>query len=39
MAEGGITDAPTDGKGYGRQNAAWTQVLMTTGDTLDGGNF
>jgi len=32
-------DAPADNHGYGRQNLAWTQVLMTNADVLDGGNF
>ena len=36
---GGIPDAPADHLGYGRQDNAWTQVLMTHNDTLDGGNF
>jgi hypothetical protein len=33
---GGIADAPSDGKSYGRLNAAWTQVLPITGGTLTG---
>jgi phage gp45-like len=36
---GGIAEAPSDSKGYGRRNAAWAQVLLITGDVLDGGNF
>jgi hypothetical protein len=33
---GGIPDAPSDGKSYGRLNAAWSQVLPITGGTLTG---
>jgi hypothetical protein len=36
---GGIPEAPITGIGYGRQNGAWTPVLMLTGDVLDGGNY
>jgi len=36
---GGIPEAPLTGIAYGRQNSNWTQVLMVTGDVLDGGNF
>jgi len=36
---GGIPEAPQDGFGYGRQNAAWTQVIMANNDVIDGGNF
>jgi hypothetical protein len=35
----GIQEAPTDGLAYGRQSATWTQVLLHSNDTLDGGNF
>jgi hypothetical protein len=34
---GGIAEAPSDGKAYGRLNAAWAQVLPITGGTLTGG--
>jgi hypothetical protein len=33
---GGISDAPSDGKTYGRLNATWSQVLPITGGTLTG---
>jgi hypothetical protein len=33
---GGITDAPSDGKTYGRLNGAWSQALAITGGTLTG---
>src|SRR3954454_20230417 len=33
---GGLSDAPSDGKTYGRVNATWTQVLPITGGTLTG---
>lgn len=33
---GGISDAPSDGKTYGRLNAAWSQVLPITGGILTG---
>jgi hypothetical protein len=33
---GGITDAPSDGKTYGRLNAAWSQVLPITGGIVSG---
>jgi hypothetical protein len=36
---GGIEEAPMDGIAYGRQSAAWRQVLMASGDVVDGGNF
>jgi hypothetical protein len=36
---GGIPEAPLDGIAYGRQSAAWRQVLMASGDIVDGGNF
>jgi hypothetical protein len=36
---GGIPEAPIDGNAYGRQNAAWVDVLMSSGDIVDGGNF
>ncbi|HTB46468.1 MAG TPA: tail fiber domain-containing protein [Acetobacteraceae bacterium] len=32
----GLTDAPVDGFGYGRLNAAWAQVLPLTGGQLSG---
>ena len=35
----GIPEAPIDSYGYGRHIAAWTPVLMTNADVLDGGNF
>jgi hypothetical protein len=38
-AGGTVGEAPLDGLSYGRQSAAWTQVLMATGDIVDGGNF
>lgn len=38
-AGGAFVDAPSDNTAYGRCNAAWRQVLMCTGDILDGGNF
>jgi hypothetical protein len=31
---GGMADAPSDGKTYGRLSAAWTQVLPITGGTV-----
>ncbi len=34
---GGLDDAPSDGKAYGRLNATWTQVLPIGGGTLTGG--
>jgi hypothetical protein len=34
-----IPEAPLDNFTYGRQSASWTQVLMVSGDILDGGNF
>lgn len=38
--EGSIpNDAPADGRAYGRQSAAWAQVIAATGDVVDGGNF
>jgi hypothetical protein len=37
--EGGIPEAPTDGRAYGRQSLGWTQVIAATGDVVDGGNF
>ena len=36
---GYVTEAPTDGITYGRQNAAWIHVLMANNDIVDGGNF
>lgn len=36
---GGIPEAPLTGLTYGRQSAGWTQVLMASGDVIDGGNF
>jgi hypothetical protein len=36
---GGLPEAPIDGNAYGRSDAAWLQVLKTTGDIFDGGNF
>lgn len=38
-AGGGLTDAPVDGKAYGRQNEAWMQVIRHDNDIVDGGNF
>jgi hypothetical protein len=38
-AGGTVGEAPLDGITYGRQSAAWTHVLMATGDIVDGGNF
>jgi hypothetical protein len=35
-AGGGLTDAPNDGKAYGRLGAAWAQVLPLTGGTVNG---
>ncbi len=34
---GGIPEAPNDGKQYGRQNEAWTEVSATTADNLSEG--
>jgi hypothetical protein len=36
---GAFPDAPSDGKAYGRMNAAWEWVLAHDNDLLDGGNF
>ena len=36
---GGIPDAPTDGKTWGRKDAAWDWVISHTNDLVDGGNF
>lgn len=36
---GGIPEAPINSIAYGRRDAAWTQVIMSTGDVVDGGNF
>lgn len=36
---GGIEDAPVDTFAYGRRDAAWIQVLKTSGDIVDGGNY
>jgi hypothetical protein len=33
---GGITDAPSDGTAYGRENAAWQRVLLLAGGTMTG---
>jgi hypothetical protein len=33
---GGLPDAPSDGKTYGRLNSAWSQVLPIGGGTLTG---
>jgi hypothetical protein len=33
---GGIADAPSDGTGYARINAAWQRALMLAGGTLSG---
>lgn len=33
--DGGITDAPIDGKQYGRQNGAWTEVVSDGGGSID----
>jgi hypothetical protein len=41
-AQGGAgipDDAPADGKAYGRQSAAWAQVIAASNDVVDGGNF
>jgi hypothetical protein len=35
-AGGGISDAPTDGKIYGRQNGIWVE---NPGAVIDGGTF
>ena len=35
----GLPEAPMDGYGYGRRNGQWAQVLLFSGDILDGGNF
>ena len=35
----GFAEAPLDGRTYGRQSAAWNQVIAATNDTVDGGNF
>lgn len=32
----GLTDAPSDGSWYGRQNGAWARVLPLSGGTLTG---
>lgn len=32
-------DAPTDGKSYGRNTNSWIQVIASSGDVVDGGNF
>ncbi len=36
---GAVPEAPSTGLTYGRQSLGWTQVLMVTGDVVDGGNF
>jgi hypothetical protein len=36
---GGLSEAPVDGHAYGRQSAAWKQVIAATNDIVDGGNF
>jgi hypothetical protein len=36
LHSGGIIDAPSDDKSYGRLNAAWSQVLPIAGGTLTG---
>ena len=36
---GGIPEAPSDGKSYGRRNGSWDWVISHTGDVVDGGNF
>jgi hypothetical protein len=33
---GGLVEAPTDGKLYGRSNAAWTAGVKLAGDTMTG---
>ena len=35
----GFAEAPIDGRTYGRQSAAWNQVIASNNDTVDGGNF
>jgi hypothetical protein len=36
---GGVSEAPLDHLAYGRRDAAWTQVIMSSGDVVDGGNY
>jgi hypothetical protein len=36
---GGIPEPPSDDIAYGRRNAGWVDVLMATGDIVDGGNY
>lgn len=36
---GYVTEAPNDGIAYGRRSLAWRQVLMSSGDIVDGGNY
>src|SRR3974390_3295046 len=33
---GGISDAPSDGTTYGRNNAAWVNAVTKAGDTMTG---
>jgi hypothetical protein len=36
---GGIPEAPQDSVAYGRINASWIRVVMSSGDVVDGGNY
>jgi len=36
---GTVEEAPMDGTAYGRRVATWVDVLMATGDIVDGGNY
>ena len=33
------SDAPNDGRAYGRKSAAWAMVIAASDDVVDGGNF
>jgi hypothetical protein len=35
----GLSEAPMTGLTYGRQSAAWNQVIAANNDIVDGGNF
>jgi hypothetical protein len=34
-----LSEAPQDGKSYGRRNAGWDHVVSHNADVVDGGNF
>jgi len=37
--DGGVEEAPSDGKTYGRRNAAWNWAVAHDNDVMDGGTF